>query len=191
MRIIVIALIGGGNANAGKKPADLDAGFLAAQTQVQAQGFGRLVANPENRIERSHGLLKNHSHASAPDGAHFRFRKIEKINPVKHGAAANQGLFGHKAQNGPAGQALAAARFPHYAGNGGPFQAEADIPHSGLQAAIVGKADRKVFQAQEWRHNPRNPLALHLRLAERGVGFPHGYVGIDRNRLEILVGRQD
>ncbi len=144
-----------------KSRQTLDAGFLAAQagTQCRRSGSGRLVANPERTgIERSHGLLKNHSHASAPDGAHFRFPKDRKDRIlVKTRRCRQSGPFSGTRRK-MARQVRAACRspIPHYAGNGGPFQAEADIAQRPAGRHRGEKLTERSLRRKR-RHNPRNP----------------------------------
>src|ERR1700759_4606883 len=77
-----------------------------------AQGLGDLLADREHRIERAHRLLEDHADAPAADPAHLARADLQEI------AAVEQDLAGHaalgprqEAQDGEAGDGLAAARF--------------------------------------------------------------------------------
>ncbi|VAQ39404.1 Uncharacterised protein [Klebsiella pneumoniae] len=50
--------------------------LFAPQPLVQAQGFGNLLADGKNRIQRGHRLLKNHGQIRAAHPAHLSVRLL-------------------------------------------------------------------------------------------------------------------
>src|SRR5216684_4490600 len=51
----------------------------SSRARVQAPRLDDLVAHREERVERGHGVLEDHRHALAPDGAHLGIGLVEKV----------------------------------------------------------------------------------------------------------------
>ena len=62
-----------------------------AQPLVPDQSFGNLVADPVSRIERGHGLLKDHRQRIAAQVTHFGIFCRQQIASLQHHAAADLG----------------------------------------------------------------------------------------------------
>ncbi|MCU1283930.1 MAG: hypothetical protein JWO13_280 [Acidobacteriales bacterium] len=100
-------------------------GFGFCDASVRENGFGDLVADAHDRVERGHWLLKDHGYVSAADGAHGGFRKLEKIERRfgasrlvgsldggrKENASGGAGLRGEQSHDGERGDGFAGAGF--------------------------------------------------------------------------------
>ena len=75
MRIVIKATRRIGNAHRRQRTDNfgLDLFPVAIGLRLRAQDFGNLFANSQHRIERSHGLLKDHGHALPAHAAHLSF----------------------------------------------------------------------------------------------------------------------
>ena len=57
--------------------------FGSLRRKVRAPAFAYLIADCEDRVQRTHRLLKNHGDVAATDASHLTPRKREKILPSK------------------------------------------------------------------------------------------------------------
>ena len=86
--------------------------FLFGNALVDAQRLGQLVADGEKRVERGHGILKDHADLVAADLAEHFGREPRQIRSVKdHLVRRNFGVVRQKVQHGEHRNALAAAAF--------------------------------------------------------------------------------
>ena len=104
---------------------DVDGGRL----RDLADRFADLVADGENRVERSHRFLKNHGDTIAPDAPHRIKRQLQKILLFKTNRSADfyRGMFLQKSQDGEGGEGFARARFPNQGNGLAFFDAQRDI----------------------------------------------------------------
>src|SRR5262245_352783 len=84
--------------------------------RVQSYGFGDLAPHRQDRIERGHGLLKDHPERSASPQPHRMLGQREQIDPVEEHLPPDD-LPGRRdeAEEAERGHALAAARLPDQA----------------------------------------------------------------------------
>src|SRR5215831_427663 len=165
MGIVIKAALRIGNAHDLEHVACSLARLLTAQPLMDAQGFRNLVANGEDRIERRHWLLENHSDTIAAKVAHFGFAERQQIDAIEADRTTNGAgdAFGQQAQHRERGYALAATRFADnpegFTGSNGERNL---INRTGN--AILGKEVRlEVPDVQQRRHH-----AYLMRRAMRG-----------------------
>ena len=147
--IVVIAAVRRGNAHIREEAFRLAAGFGPAHAQVQAQGLGHLFAHAQHGIERGHGLLKDHAHATAPDTAQLFFRQTEQVFAAQQRPAAEHGGFRREAQHGAGREAFAAAGLAYQTGDGRRGQLKMHVAHGGQQTSLKGEVHGKVFQPEQ------------------------------------------
>src|SRR5712671_1457241 len=83
MRIIIHAQFRIGYRNFAHR---LDGGgprVLARESTMQPKRLGDLLAHGENRVERSHWILKDHRHVVAAHTAHLGVGKLQKVAALK------------------------------------------------------------------------------------------------------------
>ena len=86
--------------------------FVARHREMRAHGFGDLVADREDRIERAHRLLEDHADAAAADLPHGGFAKRNEIAPLEQDfAGALAAAARQQTQDRQRGERLAAAAF--------------------------------------------------------------------------------
>ena len=88
-------------------------GLLLIEALMEAKDLHELVPHGKDRIERGHGLLKDHGHPVAPDVAEVLHGHIQQALAVKLDAAGDPGVLLGQAHDGQGRHALAAARLAH------------------------------------------------------------------------------
>ncbi len=75
--------------------------FRVPNVFVHENGLFDLITDREDRIERSHGFLENHSNPASPNALHFLFPEIQKVFAVKKDLAPGDftGWPGNEAEN--------------------------------------------------------------------------------------------
>ena len=137
MRVLVHALVGRWNAHLLEHLNGLRARAGRVQSGVQLERFTNLIAHGEHRVERGHGLLKNHRDAVAAHLAHAFFAGLDQVFALKqHLAAADAPRrAGNEPQQGQRGHAFAATRLAHHAQGFAAVNAQVDaIEHQRFTA---------------------------------------------------------
>ncbi len=81
----------------------------AAGAGVDQHGFGDLIADGPERIERGHRLLEDHADLAAANVAEGRLVEAEQIGAVEADVAGGRGAVGQQAHQGEGGHRLARA----------------------------------------------------------------------------------
>src|SRR5262249_19581419 len=113
MGIVIKAALRVGNAHDLEHVACSLARLPTGQPLVDAQGFRDLVANGEDRIERRHWLLEDHSDTIAGKVADFGFAERQQIDAIEADRTSNGAgdALGQQTQKRERGYTLAATRF--------------------------------------------------------------------------------
>ena len=101
------------DAAAAEQPQPLVPCLVPGHLAMQKQWFQQLVTDGIHRIERGHGLLKDHGNIIAPDMAYLVHGELENVAAVKLDPAADRdaaGLF-KKTEDGHGGYGFARAGF--------------------------------------------------------------------------------
>ena len=90
-----------------------------------------LLLHPDYRIQRRHGVLKDHGNLLAPDAVHLPLRLFGQFFPVKADAAADDpaGRIGNQSQNPQRRGGLSRAGLAHQAKCLPLFHPETDAVH--------------------------------------------------------------
>ena len=84
MRVVLQALQWSWNADAFEHGLGVPPAFACSgRGLVHAQQFFQLPTDPLHRIQRGHGLLKNHRHAPAAHGGHCRGTSTCELSAFK------------------------------------------------------------------------------------------------------------
>src|SRR3954462_9594112 len=83
VRVFARPLLRLGNAHEAQHVDGLALRGRAAEALVQQQGFGDLLADRHDRVERSHRLLEDHGNFFAAQPLHRLLRKAEEIDAVE------------------------------------------------------------------------------------------------------------
>ena len=137
--------------------------LFAPQPLVQAQGFGNLLADGKNRIQRGHRLLKNHGQIRAAHPAHLGVRLLIERDHLPVTPPQPQPLAAHFAAGGvkqthqrQRGHRFSRTGLTHYRQRLAAAQAEGKLTH-GLHLRRILLAERHV------------QVAHHQHFA--GIGF--------------------
>ncbi|RMV93094.1 hypothetical protein ALP01_200415 [Pseudomonas caricapapayae] len=94
------------------------------------ENFANLFFNRVQRVQRTHGLLKNHRHAIATQAAQLLVAGVNQVEPViTNRALGADGFGGQQAQNRMRGDRLARAGFTHQRQAFATADVEADAMH--------------------------------------------------------------
>ena len=117
---------------------------------MQAKHFPHLIPHREDRVQRRHGLLKNHGNPVASDFAHIGFRKLEKILAVEENATVHDfpGRVRNQLDDGMRRNAFAAAGLTHQPQRLAGLNGKADIIHRFGDTVSDVEIGFKVFNAQ-------------------------------------------
>ena len=67
---------------------------------MQLERLGNLFPNRMQRIERCHGLLKNHGHARTAQGAQGVFAHLSELSAMQGNRSRNGSVIGQQAHDG-------------------------------------------------------------------------------------------
>ena len=117
------------------------AGLLLGLVGMEADGLHHLPVNAHGGVQGAHGLLKDHAHPAATDGADLRVRGRQQVHAVQNGMAVGHLARGvlQKAHNGEARHALAAAGLAHQTQNLPLIDVEGDLIHGRDAALLAGE----------------------------------------------------
>ena len=88
-------------------------GLLLVQSLVEAEHLHQLVAHGEHRVQRGHGLLKDHGHPVAPDLPELLHGHLQQLLPVQGDGAGDPCVGLGQPHDGKGRHALAAAGLSH------------------------------------------------------------------------------
>ncbi|SEE21700.1 hypothetical protein SAMN05421553_4289 [Pseudomonas anguilliseptica] len=118
---------------------------------MQGQYLVDLLFNAVQRIQRGHGLLKDHGDAVAANAAQFVLAQLEQVLPCVVNAAA--GVLGQRVgqqtQDGMRGDRFARAAFAHQSQGLTALDIEADAFQYTLFQAAGDEFDRQVADFDE------------------------------------------
>src|SRR4051812_30395587 len=114
--------------------------------------LGDLIADGEDRIERSHRFLKHHRHSCAADRAHRFFVERHEVVAVELDLAArlDASRWTDESQERKRGDRFAAARLAYESDGLAGIDVEADAVH-GLGDTVVGVEIRSKIADTEQR----------------------------------------
>ena len=117
---------------------------------MEAQGFGHLLPDGEDRVEGGHGFLEDHGDVVAPDLAHPGVGAAAQVFSLETDFAGHQSRGGlEQPQDGHGGDGLAAAGLPHQAQGLAGGQVEAHPGHGPGPAPGPGEIDREILYRKQ------------------------------------------
>ncbi len=126
---------------------------------MQLQAFHDLVADAEDRVERSHRFLKNHADPVAAHPSYLRFRHAQKIQAVKLDVPFNDPAgLGNQSQQRERRHRFSATRFAHQCQRFAAIDREVN-PGDGLDKTVTGKEE--CFQVADFEKNAHGALSYH------------------------------
>ena len=139
---------------------------------VRQHGFGNLVADAHDRIERGHRLLEDHADAGAADAAHLLLAGMEQVFVGEFDVSFNMSLRRKEAQHGERGDGFSRAGFADQAedlalGNVEIDAADSGHVFAGAISAVSGEADGQAANLQQGGHR-------HIIAAACGAGLGPG-----------------
>jgi hypothetical protein len=156
VRILMLPLLRRRDLDQLEHAQGLRAGCRAIEPLVQAQRFGDLLADGEERIQARHRLLEDHRHLVAANGTQARLGQGEQIDRLA-GAVDEERLAAHlrhrAARQQPhqreAGHRLARTRLAHDGGGSARADHEAHVGHGANQAffGVEGGAEMADVEA--------------------------------------------
>ena len=155
------------NARGGEQLHGLRPGLLATQRLLELQHFRHLRTHGHQRVERGHGLLKNHGDIATTHATHFALGQCQQISPVEQGLTAELG-FAHQPQQTERSHGLARAGFAHQR----QLFPSAHIKAHAMHHLLAAKAHLEVTHGQQrlwilvWLHHA--PSFASLACALRG-----------------------
>ena len=174
VRIGVRAIARGGDADHVQHGHRLAPGLAAAERAVLAQRLDQLVADPIDRVERGHRLLKDHAEAVAAHVPHLLVRERREIGAVEPDVARGDARdrLRQKPHDRECGDALAAAGFADQAQNLALAERKAHLLDRLEGAPRRADADLQVLDHQKrlWRgghHFARSSLKRGSRRSRR------------------------
>ena len=147
-------------------------GLLLILVRVQHDGLHHLPVNAHGRVQGAHGLLEDHAHAPAADGADLADRQLQQILAVQQhlpvGHLARRVL--EQLHDGEAGHAFPAAGLAHQTQDLALIDLEGYLVHGGDALGFAGKELRAqlVYLQQYISLHLLTPFqAAHLILGSR------------------------
>ena len=115
MGIVIDPLCGLGNIDQPQHVTGLGHGLLRCQAFVQPECLGNLLTHTQNRVERRHGLLKNHGNFFSPQIAHSLRICLHQVCALEPYLAVGDasGRHGQEFHDGHGGDTFTAARLTH------------------------------------------------------------------------------
>ena len=113
-----------------------------------------LRPNGHGRMQRGHGVLKDHREQPAPQALHIPLGTAGDIRPIRQdGSRLDPGISGQELHDGFAQYALAAAGFSHNRQHLAGMEREGQVPdclHLSLRRV---EGDRQIFNFQQFKHS--------------------------------------
>ena len=139
------------------------------------RGFDELLADPQVGIERGHGVLENHAHAFAADGAGLGGGAAQEVNAVEHRGTALDaaGRGGDEPHDGVAGDGFAGAGLAHDPEGFPALDAEAHAIDRPVNATARMKVGAKVGNGEQghdwigWVKRERDPGCSNVKTERR------------------------
>ena len=151
VRVLLQAPLGVGYPDQPQKlnRAGLLGGFVHAH--VDAQGFGQLVADRQNRVQRGHRFLKDHANVAPTDALHFRLRKFQQILTIEHHATVRNigGLGRQQAHDRQSRNRFSRSAFAYNRNHFAGAHIVGHVLHSPDKAACRAKFDTQIFDLQD------------------------------------------
>ena len=119
----------------------------ARHAAVDQQGFGHLIADAHQRVERGCRFLENHPDAAAADGAHGTLGQVQQVLAVQQHLTRRPRGARQQPHDRQRRQRLAAAGFAHQPGDLARCQIQRDIAQEG----DIRQRDRQVAKADHRR----------------------------------------
>ena len=151
MRIFIAAALGRGNAHIAQSLDGALAPLRTADRKMNTVSLADLIAHGENRIERTHRLLKNHRDIAPAHCAHSPRRKRCEIGAVEEDFTLDpRRLRRQQAKQRQAGHGLAAAAFADKADALAGRDGETHTPCNRQRAASGREGQRQIAHFQQW-----------------------------------------
>src|SRR5215207_6560690 len=117
---------------------------------MDGEGFGDLIADPHNWVQRRHRLLEDQRDARAPDLAHFALGEGQQIAPLEQDLAAGDapGRL-QQPQDRERGDRLAAPRFTDHAQRFTWRDLEADVVHRRDATTAAGEGNAEMLYVEK------------------------------------------
>ena len=114
---------------------------------MKLYSFGDLISDTHNRIQGSHGILKNHGNPFSPDFPHFVIMKHQKIFPLQTDfPAIHMGRrLRQYTQNGFGNSGLSRSCFPNQSQRSPFFQRKRHIINRMDLTSLGGVMNNKIF----------------------------------------------
>ncbi len=146
VRVVVDALLGGGNAGVLQQLDGTLARLVGVHRQVGLDGLDQLAADAVERVQRGQRILEDGADLAAADVAHLLVRQMVDALALQQDLAA-----GHapgrlqQADDGRAGERLAGARLAHHAQDLARCNGEGNVVQRAQRAAPAGEFDDQVL----------------------------------------------
>ena len=151
MRIAVDPGLGGGDADLLQCRDSAGAGIRAGQAEMLHHGFGKLVADLHQRIERGQRVLEDHADPLAADAAHLFGREIvDPLIPEPDLAARDPPGPVDEPDHGGTRDRLASTAFADDAENGSPGQLETDAVDGTQPRPPRRNLHHEVAHGEDW-----------------------------------------
>ncbi|MPM08771.1 hypothetical protein SDC9_55087 [bioreactor metagenome] len=156
VRILREAALGLGDTDLPQKLERARAGLCGGQAAVLTQTIGQLMSDREDRIERGHRLLKDHSDLIAAKGTHRGVIRLRDIHDRSVGARKPQGAPGdpaasefHQPHQRQRGHRLARATLPDDADGFARTDGKADVAHADDGLALALEFDAQMLDRDD------------------------------------------
>jgi hypothetical protein len=141
---------------------------------VETNHLAHLIAHGEDRVERGHGLLKDHGNPVAPDLTHPGFGVAQKVFSLEPDLAADDlsGRLGNELDDGVRRDAFAATRFAHQPQGFARGDGETHIVHSPGHLTPDEEVRLELIDFQKWGRRLRHqyfPVSVHPEMVDFGL----------------------
>ena len=163
-----------------------------------------LLADAEERVQRRHGILKDHSDSLSPDAAHRAAIECGEVLPFEpDGSAGDSSCSREEPQNGQAGHRLSGSGLAHDAEGLPGGEIKTNAFDGGHHAVTGSKFHPQVANGELWfRHSStllargssasRRPSPRKFKqksISASGTAGAARRIGMDRDGLRALVGQ--